>query len=111
VVEITGGQFIYLEYSGSGKRGGGGDEGWTSRESYCGEADVYTLGCSTGTGSGSGEGAGGSSEPTGTNSTESDDSDADYDNDLDDVLLDLIQGQARSQGVAYEDDETSSEEE
>ncbi len=94
VVDITGGTFVYLTYSGSG----GGSSGGYPGGCYDGELEVYTCGADEGSGSGSGTGAGGS------NTTHEEDADGDYANDLDDQLCRLIQNQARSQGVKYEGD-------
>ena len=81
VAELTGGIFVYLEYSGgSGGSGGGTAPGGIG------------SGEGTGCGCGSGDSNGGS------------------DNNLDDVLSDLIKDQARQGGVTYDDEEEEEEE-
>jgi hypothetical protein len=84
VVELTGGTFVYLTYSGSGGYGGPGGGGWGP--------------CDGGEGMGMGSGG-----DEGEYETEGDGEDR-ATNDLDAVLTELIQQQAMDAGVTYDDD-------
>lgn len=85
VADMTGGSFVYLSYDGGSS---GYSYGTDGEGGGCGTGEGSEDDPGEGTGKGSGCGSGQSQT-----------------NDLDEVLTDMIQGQARTQGVEYEGDE------